>query len=78
MLQIFCFFCFCFVVQVGEPFSAGVSSTACHTGCQCYRFLFCFVVPLRVWESHRGVGVNILFENGQYPHNSSYEAPCLP
>ena len=34
--------------------------------------------PLCVWEPHRGTGVNILFENGQYPHNSSYEAPCLP
>ena len=31
-----------------------------------------------VWEPQRGTGVNILFENGQYPHNSSYEAPCLP
>ena len=30
-----------------------------------------------MWELHRGTGVNILFENGQYPHNSSYEAPCL-
>ena len=27
---------------------------------------------------HRGTGVNILFENGQYPHNSSHEAPCFP
>ena len=34
--------------------------------------------PLRVWEPQRGAGVNILFENGQSPHNSSYEAPCLP
>ena len=34
--------------------------------------------PLRVWEPHSGAGVNILLENGQYPHNSSYEAPCLP
>ena len=34
--------------------------------------------PLCVWEPHRGTGVNILLENGQYPHNSSYEAPCLP
>ena len=30
-----------------------------------------------MWEPHRGAGVNILFENGQSPHNS-YEAPCLP
>ena len=29
-------------------------------------------------EPHRGTGVNILLENGQYPHNPSYEAPCLP
>ena len=36
------------------------------------------VTPLRVWEPHCGAGVNILLENGQYPHNSSYEAPCLP
>ena len=28
--------------------------------------------------AHRGTGVNILFETGQYPHNSSYDAPCLP
>ena len=28
-------------------------------------------------EPHSGAGVNILLENGQYPHNSSYEAPCL-
>ena len=34
--------------------------------------------PLCVGEPHRGIWVNILFENGQYPHNSSYEAPCLP
>ena len=26
----------------------------------------------------RGTVVNILSENGQYPHNSSYEAPCVP
>ena len=31
-----------------------------------------------MWEPHSGAGVNILLENGQYPHNSSYEAPCLP
>ena len=31
-----------------------------------------------VGEPHCGTGVNILLENGQYPHNSSYEAPCLP
>ena len=36
------------------------------------------MIPLCVWEPHRGTGVNILLENGQYPHNSSYEAPCLP
>ena len=35
-------------------------------------------LPLRVWEPKRGAGVIILFENGQSPHNSSYEAPCLP
>ena len=29
-------------------------------------------------EPHRDRGVNILLENGQIPHNSSYEAPCLP
>ena len=29
------------------------------------------VCPLRVWEPHSGAGVNILLENGQYPHNSS-------
>ena len=31
-----------------------------------------------VGEPHFSTGVNILLENGQYPHNSSYEAPCLP
>ena len=31
-----------------------------------------------VWEPHRGTGVNILLENVKYPHNSSYEANCLP
>ena len=36
-------------------------------------------MSLRVWgEPHSGAGLNILLENGQYPHNSSYEAPCLP
>ena len=35
-------------------------------------------VPLCVLEPQPGTWVNILFENGQYPHNSSYEAPCLP
>ena len=34
--------------------------------------------PLCVWGPQRGTGVNILLENGQYPHNSSYEALCLP
>ena len=27
---------------------------------------------------HCGTGVDIVFENGQYPHNSSYEAPSFP
>ena len=40
--------------------------------------LFNLTLPLCVWEPHGGTGVNILSENGQYPHNSSYEAPCLP
>ena len=31
-----------------------------------------------VCEHHHGRGVNIIFENGQYPHNSSYDTPCLP
>ena len=35
------------------------------------------ICPLLVWEPHRGAWVNIIFENGQYPHNSSYEATCL-
>ena len=30
-----------------------------------------------MWEPQRGTGVNILLENGQYPHNSLYEEPCL-
>ena len=34
--------------------------------------------PVYMWEPHCGTGVYILSKNGQYPHNSSNEAPCLP
>ena len=43
-----------------------------------YVCMYVCTYPLRVWEPHSDAGVNILLENGQYPHNSSYEAPCLP
>ena len=31
-----------------------------------------------MWKPHHVTGVNIFFENGQRPHNSSYEALCVP